>query len=402
MCGLVGVAGKLSPKDEDLMAKMFMLDFFRGPDATGLAAIRNNGEVKVAKLASDPVTLFGMHGFKEALCGNISRAFIGHNRWATRGGKTHYNAHPFECEHIIGAHNGTLDTASWDRLEEALGQKFGVDSHALIAAIAKLGIKDTIELCNHGNDSTTGAWSLVWYDLFEGTINFLRNEHRPMWLAYNKDKDGYDRIFWASEWPMIDAAVRLSKVPYDQYKDKDGFGFFPTDVDVHYKFDVGLFLTSSEKAIKPKVKTIKGRELVKVVAPASDDPFGRITGTCGFHSTSTQPRNNPSSTTNGTRTRERSSRGTTQPSVLNWMGTVKHPLAGHMTHEQFNNMAQVSGGASCQWCDRGLDISEPGMTIIERDSMLLCGPCSGHTNINDNTPTRILVPSAEFIKLSQG
>jgi hypothetical protein len=148
-----------------------------------------------------------------------------------------YNAHPIEYDHIIGAHNGTLDQASWDRLETAIGEKFPVDSQALIAAIAKLGVKDAIELCTEGRDTHTGAWSLTWFDKTDNSINFLRNKHRPLWIAHAKD---FRRLLWASEWWMLEAAGRAENFEY-LAEGKEGFRFFPTDENVHYKFDTGLF-----------------------------------------------------------------------------------------------------------------------------------------------------------------
>lgn len=150
MCGLVGIAGNLLYQDEFTMKRLLMADYFRGPDSTGFAAIRTNGDAFVAKLASNPIDLFNQKNFDTALNGNASRAFIGHNRAATRGKVVSANAHPFHFGSIVGAHNGTLDQESWDRLEEKLGEKYTVDSMALIAAIDKLGIEKTIKLCNEG------------------------------------------------------------------------------------------------------------------------------------------------------------------------------------------------------------------------------------------------------------
>jgi predicted glutamine amidotransferase len=97
-----------------------------------LAAVRSNGDVKIAKAAASPPELFYDTGFREALNGNQSRAFIGHNRLATRGVVNPFNAHPFQFGHITGAHNGTLETScKWKLRRLGIGEKFDVDSQAL-------------------------------------------------------------------------------------------------------------------------------------------------------------------------------------------------------------------------------------------------------------------------------
>jgi glucosamine 6-phosphate synthetase-like amidotransferase/phosphosugar isomerase protein len=79
MCGLVGIAGQMTAKDDAVIKRLLMYDYFRGPDSTGMAAIRGNGDVYLAKLASDPVTLFDTGKFKPLSA--ASAASI----WATIG-----------------------------------------------------------------------------------------------------------------------------------------------------------------------------------------------------------------------------------------------------------------------------------------------------------------------------
>jgi len=100
---------------------MLLLDYLRGVDSTGLAAVRNkDSEVKVVKAAVNPIDLFGYKNFDMVLTGATSKVLIGHNRAATLGKVNNVNAHPFHCGAVVGAHNGTLDRPSWTRLEEAL------------------------------------------------------------------------------------------------------------------------------------------------------------------------------------------------------------------------------------------------------------------------------------------
>jgi glucosamine 6-phosphate synthetase-like amidotransferase/phosphosugar isomerase protein len=229
MCGIVGVAGDLWTRHEVFMKRMFLLDWMRGPDSTGLAAIRSqDNEVKIAKVADHPLVLFDTGRFKEALSGTLSKVFIGHNRLATKGKINHGNTHPFEYGNIVGCHNGTLDWHSFDLLKRELKEEFDVDSQALLAAIDKWGLKKTI-------NKIEGSWSLVYYDKSDDTLNFLRNEERPMYYAYSKD---FKHLFWASEWPMIQAAVRLGGNADELFTDKEGNQFFKTEENTHYRFNV--------------------------------------------------------------------------------------------------------------------------------------------------------------------
>lgn len=374
MCGLVGIAGDLEFKDEATMKRLLLLDYFRGPDSTGFASIKIDGEARVSKISSHPLDLFEYPKFKTALSASTSKVFLGHNRAATRGGVSTFNAHPFHYDHIVGAHNGTLDYQSVNRLEDAIGEKYAVDSMSLFAAIAKLGIKDAIELCAEGRDSQTGAWSLTWYDQNEGTLNFLRNTHRPLWYAFSAD---FKKIFWASQWEMISNAVQMSNNPYTLYTEpKTGNRFWSTQENTHYKIDVTVLRLGGDKRPKMVARTIKGREPAPVVATAGHTPFpagntihgttttSRLTGTGSQTNQDISPRN-----------------------LIHLFGSHENPLAGYLPPEKFQDLVKYG----CSWCQADIPYDAKGITIFERDDIILCAECSGHKN-QAMTGSRIIVP----------
>jgi hypothetical protein len=314
-CGLVGVAGKLEFRDEALMRRLLVLDYFRGVDSTGMAAIRADDSLHLAKIASHPIDLFDTGKFKAALSGHNSKAFIGHNRAATKGGVNAVNAHPFECGHIIGAHNGTLDRLSWNRLQDASGEKFDVDSHAIFKAIEVIGIDETVKLMEEGSTSVDGAWSLVWFDLKENTLNFLRNKHRPLWYAYTKN---FDRVFWASEHEMIRTATEMSTNPYEIFMNTEGFRYFATQENWLYQFDMAKMRKATGGRPKPKVRELKGREPIRSYAgnvsnfpqrtPHGSSGSGQSTTTSTGSKTSSDETGSKSGTGSGTHNAVRSLR----------------------------------------------------------------------------------------------
>lgn len=362
MCGHVGVAGDLRYDDEKLMKKLLLFDYFRGMDSTGLAVMRKNGECQIVKVADNPLILFDTMRFKAALSGSASQVFMGHNRAATRGGISNANAHPFQVDHIIGTHNGTLTLNSTRQLEKALGQTFPVDSLALFAAIARLGIEETMALCETGTTYHDGAWSLVWIDRNQGSLNFLRNKHRPMYYAFTED---YKRIIWGSEYEIIRSALTIGEnVPEKLAEDKEGYSYLPTDEDVLYSFDIEL-LKQGKGRPKPKVKKLPGKEPVVVssYAPAKDDPFEMRGGQfgMGFHGTQT------SMTTSRSKEKD----------VIHLVGDNDNPLAGTVKKADFEAMAKFG----CAWCSADVAYDDEGIIVIEKDNAVLCAECSGDIDV---------------------
>jgi len=203
MCGIVGVA---SPTPMTLPMKEFFQDLLfhdviRGPHATGVAAIDTFDRSLCVEKKAVPAPLFlydkevmeNLFAFKHNF--NI---YIGHNRYATSGAKdADANAHPFVHGDIVGVHNGSLR----DQKLLAESEKFVVDSDNLYYHLDEHGLDDTIK-------KTNGAYALVWYNREENTLNFLRNDERPM--AIGKLSNG--SWVWASEMGMLKWLVGRHKL----------------------------------------------------------------------------------------------------------------------------------------------------------------------------------------------
>lgn len=399
MCGHVGIAGKLEHKDEALIKKLLVLDYFRGPDSTGLASIRKNGDVKIAKIASHPLDLFDTKRFGLALQGFQSIALIGHNRLATKGGVNNENAHPFQSGHIVGAHNGTLSRATWDKLEELAGEKTNVDSQAIFAAIAKVGIEEVIKVMKASEEGKTNldAYALVWADMEEGTLNFLRNKERSFWYCY---QDNFERVIYASEFEFLLAATQTGpaagKVPL--YRDQNGNRFFQTKEDWLYKFDFDHLKAGYKQIPEPKICELKGKEVVvPTTAPfhggnqngntqgraPSMGPNTTITGPHGMTTMGRTPSgsstNGPSNVSNISSKLEQKKKESRDrlgiSAMIELPGSKHHPLGGYMNEAQFNEYAKYG----CTWCQGDVDFNEVGVTIYEAQGAIMCPECSGNS-----------------------
>ena len=258
MCGLVGMAGKVSISHKKMFRNMLIFDQIRGIDSTGIAFVdKYNGSVDVEKEVGGASQLWD---WGESKLLDYTGQFrippmvaIGHNRAATIGKVQKDTAHPFTFKHITGAHNGTL--WDWDDLEGA--DEFDVDSQALYNDIAEKGI-------DHTWGTFRGAAALTWWDDDKETINLIRNSERPLYVAFEK---GGDTLFWASEEWMITIAAKKAKINLEMA---------PVMLKENY--------LHSYKPTKTSIKIEENRELKKKLANTYTTNTGRgITkNTVGF------------------------------------------------------------------------------------------------------------------------
>lgn len=191
-----------------MFKRLLEIDTIRGPHSTGVLAVDAQGETTVVKSVGTPWNLYEYKAFDEAMKGSLC-VLMGHNRWATKGKINRRNAHPFEHNHIIGAHNGTL------RSQQLLvdHKDFEVDSDNIFHSMAKVGVDETIS-------KTCGAFALTWYDSANETMNFVRNDERPLWICESEDKR---TVFWASERWMVEVTLDLAGIKHrDAFEPKPG------------------------------------------------------------------------------------------------------------------------------------------------------------------------------------
>lgn len=252
MCGIVGRAGALQTSDERIFKTLLLLDYFRGQDSTGIATVSKTDKVDVLKIADDPIMLFNQTDYDNTVVGVSDAIWIGHNRAATIGSTTRANAHPFECDHIIGVHNGTLEKDSLNEISFRLENDYGTDSETIFQHIAYYGVDDTIPRLQ-------GAWALVWYNTKDQTLNMLKNDKRPLYLC-KIERDGKKILTWASEYKMIVAARAMADVPDGKLiTDDEGYGFFPLPNDILHTWTKAQLLAGD---LEPITRELKGKASV--------------------------------------------------------------------------------------------------------------------------------------------
>jgi len=212
MCGLVGVAGEIGHTEDKVFRDLLIIDSIRGPHSTGALFVSKAGHPTLIKTAGDPFVLLENTRFATQMR-YANRVLLGHNRYATKGAVNKANAHPFEFDTLIGAHNGTL-TGQY-LLDDH--KDFAVDSENLYYHMDKHGVQATAP-------KLMGAYALTWYDKNESSVNFLRNFERPLYYTFATSNK---TMFWASEPWMLTGILGKHKVEHTD--------IIQVEVGYHYK-----------------------------------------------------------------------------------------------------------------------------------------------------------------------
>lgn len=206
ICGIVGVAGgKLGRLGVGIFEDLMIVSNLRGRWGAG-AAVVTGEKIMTYKTEWSGVDVIDMKGYRENVGGKVAPStLLGHTRHPTKGGQTVNESHPHSFKNVTGVHNGTLTRADG---------KFVRDDES-----------DSRMFYKHMNDSgahtaiayAQGAYCFVWLDHVTRTLNFIRNNQRPMTIAkVHWDTEG-QTLVWASEIDFIKLVLNRREVKNAEY-----------------------------------------------------------------------------------------------------------------------------------------------------------------------------------------
>jgi hypothetical protein len=186
----------LSPQEQSYIKQLMLLSCLRGMDGSGAFVIRphkNKLKIEVKKTEFSAAELAVDPEFDDML--RQPKIIVSHARAPTRGDAGLGFVHPHRVQNITGVHNGTMHTV----MGKSIDQKAS-DSRAVFEAIQEFGVEEFIK-------NSRGAYSLVWADIADMTLNFLRNDQRPMFMARIGTNVKTDQrahtMYFASEMGML-------------------------------------------------------------------------------------------------------------------------------------------------------------------------------------------------------
>jgi len=216
VCGLAGILiGKL-PKRRvrdvmglaDIFTKLLVLSEHRGPHATGVAWVKRDGSMHVAKEPLPARQFVETAAYRDCLAGVDAKTTIlmGHTRWPTRGSEHNpNNNHPLG-DHCVLTHNGHISNADALFRRHNLHRAAQVDSEILLRLAEKHTSPAGIDIPSylHALESCTGriAASLVATSRPEQVL--LLRGNMPLIVWYHP---GLHALAYASEEAILQSAV---------------------------------------------------------------------------------------------------------------------------------------------------------------------------------------------------
>lgn len=186
---------------------MLLLNSIRGAHSTGVFGVNkdmDDNNPHIVKSVGSPYSLYDYNKSDEFFQKMVSHYgfVVGHGRFSTMGTIDANNAHPFKEGHITLAHNGVI--RNYQQLKDYRRHKhIEVDSHLICKLFEEEGAMEVLP-------TIQGAYTFIWWDANEGTLNFVKNDERPLLWAEYKNKPILS--FASEEGTLIWNSIR-NKIP---------------------------------------------------------------------------------------------------------------------------------------------------------------------------------------------
>lgn len=203
MCGIFGILTNLKsqPIKKIIINALIQLQN-RGYDSSGICTINNNNNFEIVKYASTNELssidkLLSLNLVEDDNCS----LGLGHNRWATHGGKTDNNAHPHisNDKKFVLVHNGIIE--NYLELKNFLinnGFTFysQTDTEIIVNLISYYYNNDDTEYSTKGNtfnslkktiNDLQGTYGLIIINIDEDNKIYAVRNGSPLLIGYNED-----------------------------------------------------------------------------------------------------------------------------------------------------------------------------------------------------------------------
>lgn len=204
MCGLCGVLSTgLNRLEIEAFQDLMVVSTLRGNCGSGIVAVPTSGKrsIEIFKHAYQTAAELVFNGdVVKALNKHNYSLLMGHARQPTKGELTLDHAHPHVLSNIIGMHNGTLSELNGEKLSEKES-----DSKIFFESMEQYGVEETIK-------KARGAYAATYINKREETLNFIRNDQRPLYWA---QPSSIQTLYWASEADFLRLVLKRVYPSYD-------------------------------------------------------------------------------------------------------------------------------------------------------------------------------------------